>query len=202
MSKFIVLASASPRRIELLRSIGLDFQVDPAHGFEEVKALKNANVEDLVLKNAIGKAEEVAKRHKNSIIIGVDTVGAYQNHILEKPKDEEDAFQMLKKISGRSHEVLSGICLLDTDSGKKITHLEKTKVNFHEISDEDLRKYVKTGESIGKSASYAAQGIASLFIKGFEGDFLNVVGLSMQSLNLMFKEFDINLLDRIELSKH
>jgi septum formation protein len=201
MHKTIVLASKSPRREQLLSSIGLKFELDPAIEFQEISFEKRP-AHELVLENAIGKAEEVAKRHPNSIIIGVDTVGALNDHILEKPRDEEDAFRMLKMLSGVTHEVYSGICMIDSESGKKISAYETTKISFLEIPDEDIRKYIKSGEPMDKAAAYAAQGIASIFVKSFEGDFFNVVGLPMYRLNLMFKEFDINLIDELEFNHH
>lgn len=201
MHKTIVLASKSPRRVDLLRSIGLKFEFDPAQEFQEINS-ENRPAHELVIENAAGKAEEVVKRHPNSIIIGVDTVGALNDHILEKPKDEDDAFRMLKMLSGVTHEVYSGICMIDTETSKKITAVEVTKITFLEIPDEDIRKYIKSAEPMDKAAAYAAQGIASIFVNRFEGDFFNVVGLPMYRLNLMFKEFDINLMDILEFKHH
>ncbi|MFA4815606.1 MAG: Maf family protein [Candidatus Gracilibacteria bacterium] len=187
----LILASRSPRRHELLKSIGLDFQVDPATTFKEINS-KTRPAHELVVANAEGKAEEVAQRHPGELVLGVDTVGAFQDHVLEKPKDKEDAFRMLKMLQGQTHEVLTGLCL--TNGHKKITHVESTHITFLPLSDEEIRWYIKTGEPMDKAASYAAQGIGALFIQKIEGDYFNVVGLPLHRLNLMLKEFDIHLL--------
>lgn len=195
MQKEFILASASPRRKELLRAIGLKFKVRPAINFSE-KNTKNLLAHELVLRNAIGKAEEIAKKYTDAIVLGVDTVGAFHDHILEKPKDYDDAFRMLKILQGNTHEVLSGMCLIA--DGKKSTHIESTKIHFLPLLDEEIHTYLKKGEWSDKAAAYAAQGLASIFIKGFDGDYFNVVGLPMYRLNLMLKGFDINLLDLVK----
>ncbi len=191
MKTKLILASQSPRRSDLLKSIGLDFQVEPATTFKEIPA-GNQLAHELVLINAEGKAEEVAARHPGELVLGVDTVGAYQDHVLEKPKDKDDAFRMLKMLQGQTHEVLTGLCLIRGD--KKLTHVESTHITFLPLSDEEIRWYIETGEPMDKAASYAAQGIGALFIQKIEGDYFNVVGLPLHRLNLMLKEFDIHLL--------
>lgn len=169
----------------------MDFQVDPATTFQEIPA-GNKLAHELVLINAEGKAEEVAARHPGELVLGVDTVGAYQDHVLEKPKDKADAFRMLKMLQGQTHEVLTGLCLIRGD--KKVTHVESTHITFLPLSDEEIRWYIETGEPMDKAASYAAQGIGALFIQKIEGDYFNVVGLPLHRLHLMLKEFDIHLL--------
>lgn len=194
MKKKIILASRSPRRIDLLKGIGLKFKVDPPLDYEEIHPV-DRSAHEVVLVNAIGKAESVAANYEDAFVIGVDTVGAFKDHILEKPKDEEDAFRMLKMLQGTTHEVLSGICIINTFSGQKVTAVEGTRIEFVPISDEEIKKYIKSGESMDKAAAYAAQGIGSIFVKSMDGDYFNVVGLPMYRLNLMFKEFDISLID-------
>lgn len=191
MKTKLILASQSPRRFDLLKSIGLDFQVEPATSFKEMAA-GNTPAHELVLINAEGKAEEVAVRHPDELVLGVDTVGAYQNHVLEKPKDKDDAFRMLKMLQGQTHEVLTGLCLIRRD--EKLTHVESTRITFLPLSDEEIHWYIETGEPMDKAASYAAQGIGALFIQKIEGDYFNVVGLPLHRLHLMLKEFDIHLL--------
>jgi len=191
MNKPLILASESPRRRELLKSLGIDFEVDPAHGFQEVPH-ENRSPEDLVLENAIGKAEEVAMRHPDELILGVDTIGFYVGEVLEKPKDEVDAFRMLTLLQGKTHEVLTGLCL--TNGVRKITHVERTLVTFLPLTEDEIRAYIATGEPMDKAASYAVQGKGSLFIEKIDGDYFNVVGLPLYRLNLMLQEFDIHLL--------
>lgn len=195
MQKEFILASASPRRRELLSSIGFKFQVCPAVNFSEENKDKLL-AHELVLRNAIGKAEEIAEKYPNAIVLGVDTVGAFHDHILEKPKDYDDAFRMLKILQGNTHEVLSGLCLIA--GNKKSTYIESTKITFLSLSDEEIHAYLKKGEWTDKAAAYAAQGLASIFIKGFDGDYFNVVGLPIYRLNLMLKDFDISLLDIVQ----
>jgi septum formation protein len=193
MKRKLILASQSPRRHDLLRGLQLDFTIDSATEFKEVDS-RSRLAHEVVLENAIGKAEEVAKRHPADLILGVDTVGAFQDHVLEKPSDEADAFRMLKMLQGQTHEVLTGLCLLDAASGKKLTHIESTHITFLPLSDEDIHAYIATGEPMDKAASYAAQGRGSLFIQKIDGDYFNVVGLPLYRLNLMLQEFDIHLL--------
>lgn len=191
MKTKLILASQSPRRSDLLRSIGMDFQVDPALNFQEIDSSATP-AHEVVLINAQGKAEEVAGRHPGELVLGVDTVGAFQDHVLEKPKDKEDAFRMLKMLQNQTHEVLTGLFV--TNGEKTITHIESTHITFLPLTDEEIRAYIETGEPMDKAASYAAQGIGALFIQKIEGDYFNVVGLPLYRLNLMLKEFDINLL--------
>ena len=190
MKNLLILASKSPRRIELLQSLQIDFEVDPALGFQEL-AHSSQTPEALVAENAVGKAEEVARRHPGRLVLGVDTVGVFKGLILEKPKDKEDAFRMLSLLQGHSHEVLTGLCLIG--QGKKITHVESTRVTFLSLSEKEIRAYIKTGEPMDKAASYAVQKI--------EGDYFNVVGLPLYRLNLMLQEFDIHLLRDVHSPK-
>jgi len=197
MKKTFILASRSPRRKELLSAIGLKFTVDPPLDYEEVHP-KNRSAHEIVRINAIGKAESIANNHKNAIVLGVDTIGAFEDHILEKPNDHADALRMLKMLQGTTHEVLSGLCLIDTFSGEKLTAVESTTIEFVPMTDREIKKYLKKEESMDKAAAYAAQGIGSIFVKSFDGDYFNVVGLPMYRLNLMLKEFDISLIDIVD----
>lgn len=190
MKTQLILASQSPRRSELLKSIGIPFQVH-ASPFQEIDSSSRL-AHEVVLINAKGKAEEVALHHPGELVLGVDTVGAYQDHVLEKPKDKADAFRMLKMLQGQTHEVLSGLYL--TNGSKTVTHIESTHITFLPLTDEEIKAYIETGEPMDKAASYAAQGIGALFIQKIDGDYFNVVGLPLYRLNLMLKEFDINLL--------
>ncbi len=193
----IVLASSSPRRKDLLEKIGLKFTIDPSTTFEEFPAEKY-EPKELVMKNAEGKAQEVAQRHPNALVIGVDTIGVFENHILEKPHDADDARRMLKLLSGETHEVLSGVSLVHAASGQTHSFVESTRITFHELSDQDIENYLQKADYLDKAAAYAAQGLAALFIQGFEGDFNNVVGLPLARLNKELTRFDINLLDIVE----
>lgn len=186
--KQIILASKSPRRKQLLEEIGLEFEVYPSD-FEE----KNEGLllEELVAHNAIGKAQDVARHYRNALIIGVDTLVAFQNHTIGKPKDKEDAKRILRLLSNTTHKVISGICVMDTDSKKTISAIETTFVTIDRLDEEDIENYVNCGEGGDKAAGYAIQGRGSLFVKKIEGDYYNVVGLPIYRLRNILKEFGI-----------
>lgn len=191
MTPLLILASKSPRRSDLLASIGAYFQVEPAVHFIEVDST-HLPAHEVVHLNAEGKAQEIAALHPNELVLGVDTVGAFQDQVLEKPRDKEDAFRMLKMLQGETHEVLTGLCLIRGD--QKVTHVESTQITFLPLTDDEILAYIETGEPMDKAASYAAQGRGALFIQRMDGDYFNVVGLPLYRLNLLLKQFDINLL--------
>lgn len=191
MNPLLILASQSPRRRELLSSLKISFEVDPARGFQEV-AHDGRAPENLVLENAEGKAKEVAGRHLDALVLGVDTIGVYQGQVLEKPHDKADAHRMLSHLQGNTHTVLTGLCLIQGE--KIVSHVESSEVTFLPLTDEEIENYIITGEPMDKAASYAVQGIGSLFVRKIVGDYFNVVGLPLYRLNLMLQEFDIHLL--------
>lgn len=170
--KHIILASASPRRKEILELADLKFDVMPSDA-QEITTKTAPN--EVVMELASLKAKDIYKKsEKQSMIVGADTVVAYQGQILGKPTDEADAKRMLTMLSGQTHEVYTGVCVIE--DGKTKTFYEKTKVTFYEISDEQIDHYIKTGEPMDKAGSYGIQGKAAVFIKGIEGDYYNVVG--------------------------
>ena len=170
--KHIILASASPRRKEILELAGLKFDVMPSDA-QEITTKTAPN--EVVMELASLKAKDIYKKsEKQSMIVGADTVVAYQGQILGKPTDEADAKRMLTMLSGQTHEVYTGVCVIE--DGKTKTFYEETKVTFYEISDEQIDRYIKTGEPMDKAGSYGIQGKAAVFIKGIEGDYYNVVG--------------------------
>ena len=170
--KHIILASASPRRKEILELADLDFDIMPSNA-EEITT-KTAPHE-VVMELATIKAKDIyEKSDEQSVIVGADTVVAYQGQILGKPKDEADAKRMLSMLSGQTHEVYTGVCVIEDGEAK--TFYEETKVTFYEISDEQIDHYIKSGEPMDKAGSYGIQGKAAIFIKGIEGDYYNVVG--------------------------
>lgn len=170
--KHIILASASPRRKEILELADLKFDVMPSDA-QEITTKTAPN--EVVMELASLKAKDIYKKsEKQSMIVGADTVVAYQGQILGKPTDEADAKRMLTMLSGQTHEVYTGVCVIK--DGKTKTFYEETKVTFYEISDEQIDHYIKTGEPMDKAGSYGIQGKAAVFIKGIEGDYYNVVG--------------------------
>lgn len=187
-SKQIVLASASPRRIELLQGLGLNFITHPSD-FEESQTSLPAH--ELVLHNAIGKAQKVARHYKNALIIGVDTIGSFKNHILEKPQDREDAAEILRLLSNTTHSVLSAIAIINTNGGKMITGVEETLITMDRLSEDDIYGYIDSKEGEDKAAGYAIQGRGALFVKRIEGDYFNVVGLPIYLLRKMLADFGL-----------
>jgi septum formation protein len=170
--KHIILASASPRRKEILELADLKFDIMPSNA-QEITTKTAPN--EVVMELASIKAKDIYKKsEKQSMIVGADTVVAYQGQILGKPADEADAKRMLTMLSGQTHEVYTGVCIIE--DGKTKTFYEETKVTFYEISDEQIDHYIKTGEPMDKAGSYGIQGKAAVFIKGIEGDYYNVVG--------------------------
>ena len=170
--KHIILASASPRRKEILELADLKFDVMPSDA-QEITTKTAPN--EVVMELASLKAKDIYKKsEKQSMIVGADTVVAYQGQILGKPTDKADAKRMLTMLSGQTHEVYTGVCVIE--DGKTKTFYEETKVTFYEISDEQIDHYIKTGEPMDKAGSYGIQGKAAVFIKGIVGDYYNVVG--------------------------
>lgn len=187
----IVLASKSPRRKELLEMLGFTFFVHPSSADEiyNKDALPNEIVEQL----ALGKAKDVSSNYDDAIIIGTDTIVVYEGNVLGKPKDKNDAFDMLKSLQDDVHQVYSGLALVDSFTGKSIVSHRLTKVYMYPLSDCQIKSYVNTGEPLDKAGSYGIQGLGSLFIEKIEGDYFNVVGLPISLLRelLMFMDIDI-----------
>lgn len=173
MSK-IILASSSPRRQQILKDLGLQFEAFPVDFMEKMEGMEP---HELVAYNALGKAREVAKKHSESIIIGCDTVIVLNGEILGKPNTPEKAKSMLKKLSGKYHSVFSGLALIDAKTNGEMVGYEETKIKFRELSEEEIDDYIASGEPLDKAGAYGIQGRGELFIDRIEGSFSNVVGL-------------------------
>ncbi|MDD5765276.1 MAG: Maf family protein [Candidatus Marinimicrobia bacterium] len=175
--KSVVLASASPRREEILKMILPDFIIHPSDYVE--KNHRNANPSSLVVYHAIEKAKFVAGDHPNSWIIGADTVVVKDDVVLGKPVDSDDALRMLKFLSNATHSVFTGYCVLNSDNGKYLKGYEKTDVTFREISDEMAVHYIDHFHPFDKAGSYAIQDFSTVFLKKIDGCFYNVVGFPL-----------------------
>jgi len=176
----LILASASPRRAEILRSVGWPFEALPAHVDESREAGEKA--EAYVERVARVKAETAAARCSGSPVVGADTVVVIDDQILGKPRDEGDARRMLGMLNARWHQVLTGIALVnDATRQSRVAH-EVTNVRFAELSDEEINWYLATGEPMDKAGAYAIQGYGALFIKEIRGEYFNVVGLPVRLL--------------------
>lgn len=186
----IILASASPRRRELLEMLEVSFQIMPAESELSPEGLSPGQT---VMATAMGKAEETAKKAgENALVIGADTLVYDGGTALGKPKNEKDAFDMLRRLSGREHQVYTGVALIHGD--RRETRFEKTGVKFGELSDEEIWRYIATGEPMDKAGAYGAQGKGAVFIEKLDGDFFNVMGLPLHLLSKMLKDFGVALL--------
>nr|WP_321365734.1 Maf family protein [uncultured Desulfuromusa sp.] len=194
MENQLILASASPRRRELLRQIGLEFQVVPSRAEEQI--LPNETPEEHVIRLSLDKATEVANRDHISgrWFIGSDTIVLCDNRILGKPENEAHAATMLKQLSGRQHQVLSGYAVIDRQTGKQRAEAVSTRVWFRQLTDVEITGYIATGEPADKAGAYAIQGLGICFVSKIEGSYTNVVGLPLCKLTLAMKELGIPLL--------
>lgn len=173
----IILASASPRRKELLEQVGAEFEIMPAVG-EEI--ITDSSPQQAVLDLSAQKAAEVAgKVQGDAVILGADTVVAFGGRILGKPKDEADAKQMLSMLSGNTHSVYTGVSIVVKQSGESRSYsfYEETEVTMYPLSEEQIISYIRTGEPMDKAGSYGIQGKGAVFIESIQGDYNNVVGL-------------------------
>ena len=175
--KKLILASSSPRRKELLEQIGLSFEIIPAIG-EEI--ILQTDPMDVVKELSLQKAMEIYTNHLFEhpvLILGADTVVAYNGHILGKPKDYKDAFQMLHILQGNTHSVFTGVTYIDSTSGTVHSESCQTLVSVAAMSDQEIHDYIATGEPMDKAGAYGIQGHFAAFIEKIDGDYFNVVGL-------------------------
>ena len=174
----LVLASASPRRQELIQLLGLRAEIHPSGIAEDVT---EADPSLLVQKLAFQKAEDVAKQYpKDYLVVGADTVVFFEDRILGKPKSEEDAYRMLSALSGRTHQVYTGVSL--HFQGKKMGFYEKTEVQFARLTEREIWDYIESKEPMDKAGAYGIQGRFAPFVKGIAGDYYNVMGLPLARL--------------------
>jgi len=184
MGSMLVLASASPRRQELLRNAGILFEIQPAHVPEDPRPGEQAK--DCAERLAREKALAVAKERPRDIVLGADTVVVVDGQILGKPLDVADAGRMLRMLSGREHQVITGVCVVA--NGQSSVANETTAVTMSEISENEIADYVATGEPMDKAGAYAIQGVASRWIPRIEGDYSNVVGLPVALVWRMLRD--------------
>ncbi|OGC84902.1 MAG: septum formation protein Maf [candidate division Zixibacteria bacterium RBG_16_43_9] len=178
--KKFVLGSSSPRRAELLRKAGINFVVVVPENINEEQV--SSDPVSHVLELSRKKAENVAKKVRDSIILGADTIVVLNGEILGKPKDSEEAFKMLKKLSGKEHKVYTGISLVDKKEGKTLSGYQLTKVKFNQLKDKEIKDYIDTGEPLDKAGAYGIQGMGNFLVEKIEGDLDNVIGLPLRKL--------------------
>ena len=182
----IILASQSPRRYDLLKMIGLDFEVKPSNIIEEnhdeLQPLEYA------MFNAKEKAKVVAEQYPDALIISADTIVVHGNQILEKPEDEKHAFEIISKLNGSEHQVITAFGIVVKNKNISKFDYETTQVIFRKLKPEKIKEYIKTGESLDKAGGYGAQGMGSLLIERVEGCFYNVVGFPLGKFYVMYEK--------------
>lgn len=182
----IILASQSPRRRELLRRIISDFDVVPADINEEVRGYFTPL--DYVLTMAAQKAAHIAKQYPNDLVIGSDTIVTIDNEILGKPTSREDAFRMLRQLSGRTHKVYTSVVLMKDDQESSAT--VPATVEFYDLTDEEINRYLDTKEYTDKAGAYGIQEQGALLVKSIQGDYYSIMGLPIATLYRMLPSFD------------
>jgi septum formation protein len=187
LQRDLVLASASPRRREILERLGFEFEVLPA-GVEEddISCADHARFAVLL---AVRKAEAGRRARPLATVVAADTIVVCGESRLGKPVDEADAASMLRSLSGRAHDVITGVAVIAPD-GRRLAEAERTRVYFRALSEEEVARYVGTGEPFGKAGAYAIQGYAAPFIQKIEGCYFNVVGLPVSLLFTMLSKLE------------
>ncbi|MDU1305910.1 MAG: Maf-like protein [Clostridium perfringens] len=190
----VILASKSPRRVEILEKIVKEFEVVQSN-FDENTIDFKGDIEKYVKDLSRNKAIEVSKRlNEPSIVIAADTVVFQDGKVLEKPKNEEDAFSMLSSLSGNTHKVYSGICLINTYDDTVVTDCDCTEVRFLELNPRQIRNYINSGEPMDKAGAYGIQGLGGAFVEGIKGCYYNVMGLPLNKLYKALENYDITIL--------
>ncbi len=188
-NKKVILASASPRRQELMKDIGCPFECIPSNAKENLN--QSLSIDLAIEQIAYDKAKDVFMQYSQDVVIGCDTMVVLNGIALGKPKDEEDAKKMLRNLSGKTHQVITGVAIL-TENKKFVFH-EVTNVTFYDLNETIINSYIKTGESMDKAGSYGIQGHGKILVKGIQGDYFNVVGLPVARL---YRELKcMNILD-------
>lgn len=189
----IVLASNSPRRKEMFERFNINPIIMGSDIIEKINI--GETKEQIAMSLALSKALSIFSKFEDEIIIGADTIVVYNNLILGKPKDEEDAFKMLSMLSGKTHEVITGFALLKAGTNIKIVDFEKTLVKFKHLDADTIYKYINTMEPMDKAGAYGIQGLGAILVEKIDGCYLNVVGLPLSKIDSLFKKhFDINIL--------
>jgi septum formation protein len=194
--KHLVLASASPRRKALLAALGLDFDVVPSDAPEMEEGLPP---EELVIANACVTRDEVARRLvEPSVVIAADTLVFLDEHTLSKPADLDEACDMLQRLSGRTHEVLTGLALIDTETDAAAQGLERTGVTFRDLSREEIDHFVHAVRPIDRAGAYTVDGPGSLLVASYAGCYQNVLGLPIVRLDLLLRELGYSLFELMD----
>ncbi|RJQ35172.1 septum formation inhibitor Maf [Candidatus Parcubacteria bacterium] len=189
--KTVILASASPWRKELLKRAGVHFKVEVSGHKENLR--HKLSPQALVKRLALEKVLAVAARHSNAVIIGADTVAVFGGRIIGKPKNSSDARKTLRRLSGKRHVLVTGFVIMDTKTGRIAAKAVNTGVEFRKLSDEEIRRYVQTGEPMTVAGGYAIQGGGASFASRIEGDFYNIVGLPLAAVVEELRKFGVKI---------
>lgn len=192
MTKRIILASGSEARKKLLEKIKLDFEIEPSN-YEEIMT-PGTPPEELAVELALGKARDVASKNTDAIIIAADSFVILDGEYLGKPHSAEEARVMLRKISGKKQSFVTGMAIIDTNSGKTFTDFEISEIWVKEISDDEIEDYIKTGEPFSKAGGYAIQEIGSIFIEKVNGSYTSIVGLPIDKVYKILKELGVKVI--------
>lgn len=190
----LILASVSPRRRRLLEQIGVPFQVMVSQLDEELPEGPGHDPVEVCRRLALLKAEDVAARLAAGLVVGADTVVCLDDLILGKPADDREALEMLLRLNGRTHQVVTAVAVVDAGSGRRVVDYQVTSVTMGRSSQARLQSYVSTGEPRGKAGAYAIQGRGALLVESIEGCYFNVVGLPLGLLDRMLAGFDLQVL--------
>lgn len=196
----IILASASPRRKEILENANVKFKI-MSSDIEEL-TLDGESPCQMVMRLAFEKGIDIANKQKSDLVISADTIVVLDNNVLGKPKDEKEARYMIESLSGKTHQVITGISLINLENNKKIIDYVISNVKFKNLSEEDINDYISTNESLDKAGAYGIQGYGALLVEEIQGDYFNIVGLPISRLSdLLKKHFNINLFMEGDLSE-
>lgn len=187
--KQVILASISPRRQEIFEELGITFVVEGSE-YEEDMSL-SLPPRELVLELARGKAEEVARKHQDAIVVGADTIVSFEEKVLGKPKDIEEAREVLRNYSGKTALIITAFVVLDTDSQKSISDVLEAKVFFKEYGEKEIEDYLSSGEAIDKAGSFAVQGKGYILVERTEGDVSTMKGLPKEEVISALREFGV-----------
>lgn len=191
--KKIILASASPRRSELLHQIGLKFEVVPAKSEEKLPLHQTPS--ETVQALALAKATEVAQQFDDDVlVIGADTIVVLDDNILGKPLDLSDAQRMIAMLSGREHSVFTGLAVIDVANNRTIVDFSETKVFFRKLTAAEITAYINCGESLDKAGGYGIQGFGASLVERIDGCYFNVVGMPLSKLTMILQQLGVKTL--------
>ncbi len=192
----LILASSSPRRQELIRSLDFPVKIFASHVDETVtETLTPAQiVETLSLRKADAAAEQLKQTGDDGIVIGSDTIVVMEGKVLGKPSDRREAFHMLQSLQGKTHRVFTGVACIDLGTGKRLVRHRVTNVTMKPLTDRQIERYIETGEPLDKAGAYAIQGLGATIVDSIEGCYFNVVGLPLALLGDMLAEFGVEVL--------